>query len=189
MSNNEDWRYKGHDKDAVEALAERLLSIWEAKKKSLGLTQTKVAERMNATIGSSAPGVEQSAISQWINGHIPIPEARLIEFMAMLEVTNDEREELLEIAAQQGRPDYDVSQVMYQLTPQTGKTPDSQPQLLDPKFQAVFEMGVLMGITKQGWAYECIQNALDGGYTADELKDAIRAKVFVAEKSFPPKKK
>ena len=78
---------------------------------------------------------------------------------------------------------------MYQLTPQTEKTPDSQPQLLDPKFQAVFEMGVLMGITKQGWAYECIQNALDGGYTADELKDAIRAKVFVAEKSFPPKKK
>jgi len=185
MSNKQKkWRYKGHDKDVVEGLAERLLSIWKAKKKSLGLTQTKVAERMNATIGSSAPGVEQSVISQWINGVTPIPEARLIEFMAMLEVTNDEREELLEIAAQQGRPDYDVSQVMYQLTPQTEKTSDSQPQLLDPKFQAVFEMGVLTGITKQGWTYECIQNALDGGYTTEERQDAIRDKVCVAKGTF-----
>ena len=181
---NKPWKYKGHDKDVVKELAEQLEAIWKKKKSALGLSQPEVATRMRAKIGSSNKGVTQPVVNQWLKGTTPIPEARLVELMDMLEVTDDERQHLTQIAQRQGRPDYDVSQVMHQLTPQTEKTSDSQPQLLDPKFQAVFEMGVLMGITKQGWTYECIQNALDGGYTTEELQDAIRDKVFVAKGTF-----
>lgn len=82
--------------NAERANAERLRALWNKKAKRLGLTQESAGDVL---------GMNQSAVSQYLNGRIPLGLEATLNFAALLRVDAREINPDLTAAMPQSRPD------------------------------------------------------------------------------------
>ncbi|MBG6240464.1 MAG: helix-turn-helix domain-containing protein [Candidatus Symbiopectobacterium sp. Clec_Harlan] len=68
--------------DQDKQTATRLKRIWDEKKKALGLTQEKAADALGFNT--------QGAVSQYLNGKVPLNTDTVIKFAKLLRVTPEE---------------------------------------------------------------------------------------------------
>lgn len=76
-----------------ESARRNLRRIWEEKKKDLGLTQQKIADRL---------GVTQGAVSHYLNGVNPLGQLQALRFAKILQVDPGEIMDMTSLAIPHG---------------------------------------------------------------------------------------